>query len=226
MTSKALNENKIRVRKLGFKKWGVTQKLLDCARRPPAKVRRPATKTRRAIAVFKLNFLAMLKSNKDVLHTILFVLKIASRWYKNHLNRSSVKRVMTVLPKSRKAVSCSVGGNLKKERKYYLVKPNLFLLLWGMKITSFLMLGGNLLPNLNPSQAYIYPITSFIDSNPSLAPKRGAFIAPPPTLILHHLFANYFHSINLRVLHCARSWRKKQEIIKNDKDSTNGFYLL
>ena len=79
---------------------------------------------------------------------------------RDHLNRSSVKKVMTVLPKSRKAVKCRVSdGNLKKKRRHYLVKPNLFLLLWGMKIPSLLLLGGNFLPNLNPFQAYIYPIT-------------------------------------------------------------------
>ena len=121
-----------------------SQKLLDYARRPPAKMRRPATKMWRATAVFKLNFPAILKMVQGILHTILFVLKISSRWYKNHLNRSFVERVMAILPKSHKAASCSLSGNLKKEIRYYLVKPNLFLLLWGTKITSLLMLGGNL----------------------------------------------------------------------------------
>ena len=87
-------------------------------------------------------FPMILKSDQGVLHTILFVLKMTSSWYQDHLNWNSRNKVMVVLPKSRKTVKCNLGGNLKKEKRYYLVKPNLFLL-WRTKISSFLLLGGD-----------------------------------------------------------------------------------
>ena len=118
---------------------------------------------------------------------------------------------MAILPKSRKAASCSLCGNLKKERRYYLVKPNLFLLPWGNENYIFPNAWRKLITKFKSFSSLYIPHNLIHKFNPSSAPKRGAFIAPPPTLIFHHLFANYFHSINLRVFHCERGWRKKQE---------------
>ena len=83
----------------------------------------------RTTACVQTQFSSDPKVHQGVLHFLLFVFERASRWYQDHLNRSSIEKVIAVLPKSRKAVKCCLGGNLKKERRHYLVNPNLFLLL-------------------------------------------------------------------------------------------------
>ena len=82
---------------------------------------------------------------------------------------------------------------------------SIFPITWRTPFTMFkpfssLYISHNLIHNIQP-----------IHSLQNLGSPR----TPPPTLILHldPLFAKYFQSLKLIVLHCARSWRRIQEKI-------------
>ena len=109
-----------------------------------------------AATQFKPIFLAILKFNQFLTHIILFVFERASYGYLASLNRSSIKKVMTILWTLRKSVKSlrKLSENSWKERNCCPVKSNLSYYLEDSKFTMFklfsnLYIPHNLIHNIN-----------------------------------------------------------------------------
>ena len=147
---------------------------------------------------FKPIFPANLKSDQSVLYTILFVFERASHWYLYHLNWSSMGKAIDIIQKSRIAIKVlNLGGYSRKERNYYLVKPNLFLNQWSTKFPTWM----TLFTKFKSFSSVYIPHNLIHNIHIFIASKIGE----PPRLLLHssNPISSIHHSIH-------RSWILEQ----------------